>query len=585
MNREGGTMIDRVFLAALATMLPVLAGGDPGTGSPAAAAPPAAATAEPAETRFAHLRAPLFSERFASFPAATVGDEVVTLRDLTEGLAQVHEGRSADGAAKEGSDVATVLERLVTARLFVLEARDMGILEIPEVKEAIETYRATAAREIFIERHVFKDIQPDPDEVEAIYREAVREWKVRSLLFDGEADAKAFRDGLTTVRPFASAAREALAQKKATGDEDAAWLERSRMQPAVLQAVRALAAGEVSAPIRVKGGFAILQVEEVRYPDVPQAREEARKRSAGRLKGEALQKAYNALVARYAKVDTALYNRLDFQAKKPGLEALSKDRRTLVRIQGGKPITVGDLGAALQEKFFHGADRAIAEKRVNSQKRTTLDQLMFKRVFASEAERVRIAETEEYRRAVKSFVDSALFGYFVQKAVLPAVKPSEEEGKAYYEKHKADFTSSALYRLEALGFGKPASAQAALAKLKGGTDMKWLATNADGQLKDEEQELQLSGFPVTAKSLPGDLAKALAGAGTGDYRLYGNARGQTYVVHVVELIPAQVQTFDEAREEVAKKVYAEASDKAIREWAEKLRKVHAVNVYVTRIGS
>ena len=64
---------------------------------------------------------------------------------------------------------------------------------------------------------------------------------------------------------------------------------------------------------------------------------------------------------------------------------------------------------------------------------------------------------------------------------------------ALYEKRKAQFTSPQMYRLDGMGFGSAKAAQAALEKLKAGTDLEWLRANAEGQLKPEEQAFQLAG--------------------------------------------------------------------------------------------
>jgi len=58
-----------------------------------------------------------------------------------------------------------------------------------------------------------------------------------------------------------------------------------------------------------------------------------------------------------------------------------------------------------------------------------------------------------------------------------------------------------------------------------------------------------------------------------------------YVIHVVEELPARLQPYEEAREAIGRKLQAEHLRKALGEYAEKLRKVHPVQVFVTRIGA
>ena len=125
-------------------------------------------------------------------------------------------------------------------------------------------------------------------------------------------------------------------------------------------------------------------MEEIRYPENPKARAEAEAISLLEQKKKALKKYYDELVKKYAKIDEKLLKKLDFEAKKPGFEALKKDKRVLATVQGQDPVTVGLLSTALAEQFFHGVDNATQKKRLNNSKGTTLDALISVRVVATD---------------------------------------------------------------------------------------------------------------------------------------------------------------------------------------------------------
>ena len=70
------------------------------------------------------------------------------------------------------------------------------------------------------------------------------------------------------------------------------------------------------------------------------------------------------------------------------------------------------------------------------------------------------------------------------------MKLDEPTVRKYYDTHKADYTLPAFYKLESIGFATQKDAEAAVAKLRSGTDFKWLNANADGKLppgKDTER--------------------------------------------------------------------------------------------------
>jgi hypothetical protein len=77
----------------------------------------------------------------------------------------------------------------------------------------------------------------------------------------------------------------------------------------------------------------------------------------------------------------------------------------------------------------------------------------------------------------------------------------------------------------------------------------------------------------------------LQGAKTGDVRLWQKDDAEAYAVSVLEAIPASHRPFEEARDAIGKKLFAENIGKAIRDWGVKLRKVRDVKIYLTRIGS
>ncbi len=558
----------------LGTLLALAAGPALASGPPAAAAP--------VET-YAYLKVPLLSDRAGPVAIATVDDEPITLAQLNEALAATH-GTRAEEARAGGRDVAPILERLVTLRLFVAEAREMGLDERPAFKKAVAEFKEQQLRQL-AELRATRDVRPDAFQVEMLYKEAVREWKVRSLLFAKKEDADAFRAEVAGGKPFADLAKEALAKKQATGNEAADWVGRPAMLPQVADAVsRIETAPACTDPVAVKGGFAVAAVEEVRYPEDPKAKAIAEASSVERQRAVKLEKYRVELEKKYARTDGKLWKALDFEARKPGFAALAKDRRPVVTITGGKPVTVADVAEELQRYFFHGVEEPLKEKKLNEAKFTVLHKILTRRLFLHAAAQARIAESAEYRTAVGEYEDSLLFGAYVQTTIVGDVKVSEEAGKAYYDQHRAEFTFPAFYKLEALAFEKAPAADAALKKLAAGTDFGFLRANAEGQVKTDERALALDGQTFSANALPPDLVKALAGARRDDVRAFATG-GQSYVVRVVEVTPAKEQPYLDARAAIGKKLLSENLNGAVKNVAAKLRESHQVSVYLERIGN
>lgn len=565
--------------AVLAALLaPALALAKP---APAAGAGRAPRPGEP-YAQVGDRRTPLFDPAFARTPIANVGGDVIVLGELVDILASTHEEHG--GAQGGKKDFVPVLDRLIAAKLVAREAREMGMGELTEVSEPLRQFKDGFVREV-VKRKATRAVKADPKEVEKLYREQVREWRLRSVLFAKEDDAKRLRAEVEGGKDFAELAAGGVAAKTAKKNDETVFVGSDQLVKPIAEAVAKLDVGAVSLPVKVPEGWAVFRVEEDRFPVNADARAWAENASRERRKTEALHQYFKALVKRYGAADRALLARLDYDkagTAKGGLEALRKDRRPLLTIAGEKPVTVADLTAELEKKFYHGADRAAGEKRINPGKADVFESLAFRRLLDAEAKRQRIAETPEYRRATAEQEEALLFGTWVQRAIVPEVKVEERDAQAHYDAHASDYSYPQFYKLDGLAFADVAQAQAALAKLQAGTDLGWLRQNAPGQLAETDRKIQL-GTTVAASALPAEMAKALAGAHVGDVRLYAAADG-AYVLQVVSEKAPVAQPYVEVREAIVRKLYAQQVEAKVRAYVEKLRAATTVQVFITGLA-
>lgn len=553
-----------------------------------AVAPPAAAAdvkAQPSKPATSVvLQVPAFDESFEAFPVARIAGEEITLRELMEGIAASHQDRKVGEAA--ASDFRAVLDRIIDVRLFVLEARAAGFDETPKFKEDLAAFRVMTARSI-VEEQAARDAKPDAAEVEEIFKASVREWKIRSLLFDKEDGAKEFLATLKAGTSFDDAVAKFLAEKKAKGSGEVGdFIPVSKLQGAVKAAVERMGVGEVSPPLRVAEGWTVLRLEEVRYPENAAARAAAEAQSRTRTAAMALRAYHLGLEKKYVKrYDRKLFDQIDFHAKRPGFKKYLEDRRVLVEIAGEPPITVGQFTKEVASKFFHGMDEPIKSKKVNVRKKPTLDYMVYRAVFDKEARVRRVEDTLAFRRAVEDYENGQLFGAYLEKAIAPSVGLKEEELKAYYEANRKEFSTPAFYSIDGIGFATPEKARAAMDRLKAGTDFKWLKQNADGQVGEDKRDPDLEGRTVIESSMPAELVKALTGAKAGDNRLYASPTGASYVLLVSGHVPEQFRPYAEVRETIRKRVFGKSMQAAIDDWAAKLRQGYEVEVFITRLGS
>jgi len=510
---------------------------------------------------------------------ATINGELITLEEFNQELSMLSEG--AGGSEKVTKEKRIeLLKRLINTRLIIQEARRMGLDELKELKERVDVFSKAALRDELIERQV-RNVKPDEKEVEEAYRESIKELKVKSISFEKEEDAKRMENALKAGKGFDETARNFVADKKGKAGEEGDYLKFKSLLPEIARAASKMKIGSISPVIRIRSGFVIFKLEDIRFPDDPLVKERVRREALGRKQKEALEKYDKSLRTKYAKVNEGLLESLDFESKDPGFEKLLKDKRVLAEIKGEKPITVGDLADYMRQQLFHGVERAVETKRLNKRKNEILEEMLHKRVLRKEALRLGIDKTEAYKNKVREYENSLVFGAFIQKAVVPDVKLKEEELKAYYGQHIKDYTYPEMMKMSNLVFEKRESAEKAFLALKKGTDFQWVKANAEGQLdRNTKGILDLDGRLLITRDLPEELRKVIPGAKAGDFRLYQSAENYFYVVSIQEVVPSRPQPYEEVREKVAQKVYDEKLKRAVEDYADQLRAASDVKVYL-----
>jgi parvulin-like peptidyl-prolyl isomerase len=514
---------------------------------------------------------------------ATVNGEPITLDDLLRQIGALHSGVAEPATQVHKPDPSALLQRIVNARLILQEARRIGLDGQPGFAEQVAALRESLIKSALVQRQV-RDLQePDPAAVTSIYRDAVREARIDSLLFGKEEDARAFVAAIRAAGDFAALSRAAIASGQARGGAGEQFLKVSDLRPEVAAVVARLQPQAVSDPIHVAEGFTVLRVAEVRYPENPAERAKAAD-AALQARQESRLEAYREdLRKRYTQVDHAVLDRLDYESKQPGLEALRRDTRVVARIRGGLPLTVRDLTEAVEKKFYHGLAGAIERKRVNGDLPQILDRLMLERATLLEAKRLGIERDADFLAALRDRTNGLLFEIFMKKVVDPEIKLQDGDLQAFYDAHRDDYSSPEMMRLEGLAFHRKADAEAALARLRQGADIKWMRSNAAGQVDpgSDPSLLQFNGALLAVPSLPEEIRRALAGAAAGDCRYEGETAGPHYVLCVAERVASQPQSFDTVKDDIARQVYGRKRQEAVEGWAVKLRQASEVKIFAT----
>jgi hypothetical protein len=450
-----------------------------------------------------------------------------------------------------------------------------------EITGAVEAYSKETLIKLLLEQQV-KDLTADEVEVERLYREAVKEWKIKSILFKKEAEAKKIESLLKADKNFDHVVASAVAEGVAEGGQEEFLKDKDLTAP-VAKLVSKMETGSISPVVSSgKENFIIFKLLGVRLPEHEDtaARQSARLQALNRKRVEAAKAYTDELWQRYIKIDETLLESLDFESGSTGFETLLQDKRVVAEITGEKPVTVGDLAAALKKKFFHGIESAVRRKTINTRKRETLETILKEQLFLKEALSQGLDKTEDFKNRVKEYENSMLFSAFIQKVVTPEIKLDRKELETYYRENSKRYSSPEMIRIKSLVFGQKGAAEDALVKLSAGTDFNWLGAHAAGQLDPGTKGLlTFNGNLLITDSLPKDLQQSVAGAKIGDFRLYSSPEGHYYVLYIYQVVAPEPQSFESVKTEIAKTVFNENLSHAIDLWAKRLKEFYPVIIY------
>lgn len=510
---------------------------------------------------------------------AAIGEGAILLDELVMQLdPPVDRARLLQGRAT--AHELDVLDRLIISRLIAQEGAVMGLGDLPEIRKQVDVFSRESLREVLL-ASVAGGIEPDEAGVEAAYRDLVREWRTTSLLFTSEAAALAAQKALEGGAGFDTVAERAVADQAAKASSDTEYHRQREFLPDIAAAVARLNAGQVSPIIRLHAGFVLVKVVDIRYPEDPKARDEARQAVRDRLRQEAVRAYEQGLRDKHVVVKQEVLDSLDYE--KADVETLRKDSRVLAEIAGAAALTVGDLTDYMRMQSFHGTEQSGLGRRLNARKVGSLETLIIRRLLNAEAARQDIEHANPYLDRVNAFEESLVFGAFVEKVVAPDSKLREEEVRAEYERRRAEFQVPGMLKIRGLAFSERAAAEGATEKLRGGTDYGWLASTAEHQVAaDTPGVLAFTGRPVTTGSMPEPLRKALADARAGDVRFYASQEGHYYALNVLEVVEPGTRPYEEVRTQIATALHGAKLKKGVEDYAAKLRALAKIEVYLKK---
>jgi len=510
---------------------------------------------------------------------ASINGEPITLDELNQEVASLARETKPGGKIDKKAEL-DVLKRMINTRLIVQEARNIGLDKLPEVTMMVDSFSKETLREELAQK-LMRAVKAGEKEVERIYKASTQEWRISAVLCEKEEDAKSMEAELRTGKDFGEVTKAFIAERRANKGEEGVYVRVKEVDPQLAKVAANMAVGSTSSIIQTKSGFVILKLEDIRYTENAEEKEKAKQVALTNAKRETVKAFDEALKKKYVKVNRNLLNSIDYGSQTPSFEALLKDTRVVAEIKGDQPVTVGEMTEQLKYQLYHGAQEAADKKKLNSRKDGVLEGMLHRKLFRREALRRGLEKTDSYRGKVREYETGVVFGMFINKVIVPEIKMKEDEVKAFYDEHLKEYAAPEMVKLRSLVFAKRGDAEIATERLRGGAEFQWVAAHAEGQVdQNAKGVLSFEDRLIMTDEIPEGVRKTIAGAKVGDIRLYASTEGHIYVLVILEVVPSKPQPYDQARSEIAQRLFQEKQKRAVEEYADKLRSLSDVKVYL-----
>ena len=206
---------------------------------------------------------------------ASFGEQTITLGEFTQIWEEVPEDY------KLQLDKSLVLDQMISEKLLIQEAENMGLKEDNDVLEQIKKMTEQILVQVLIEREILDKIKVNDEEVLEYYEQNKDSFTEKeqvylyNILLETEEEAQDVLEQLKAGGDFSEIAIEKSAGPSATQGGDLGYLSRGTIIPEIEEVVFALELEELSEVIKTDFGFHILKITE-KKPETVKTLEEVK---------------------------------------------------------------------------------------------------------------------------------------------------------------------------------------------------------------------------------------------------------------------------------------------------------------------
>lgn len=236
-------------------------------------------------------------------------------------------------------------------------------------------------------------------------------------------------------------------------------------------------------------------------------------------------------------------------------------------------------------------DEAIVEYKAMSKKKdlTKEEKIHLVRNLIRRQLILKLDKVEAYRkdpdtiRKVKAYEDNVIVARYLREVIVPQLNVSEEETRAYYDKHRHEFSTPPKVEASQILLRSRQDAEMVLKKLHEGADFAQLAKQYSIDLPMALEGGKM-GTIEKGKTLPA-LDKALFLLAQGETSGIVETKFGYHILRVDKIIPAGFKSYDEVHDQIQRTLMQEKEKKAFRAMVRHLEKNAKIKIFESRLGT
>jgi len=213
---------------------------------------------------------------FANLPASAQNLAVVNGKAIPSSRADqavkqvISQGQGTDSPQLREA----VKQQLIAREVMMQEAVKQGYDKNPEVKQALESARQTivinALARDYITKHPVTDAEVKAEYDRFIKTNGDKEYHVRHILLENEADANAVIAKIKAGAKFEDLAKQSKDTGSANNGGDLDWASPSSFPPEFAAGLTGLQKGQVTEkPVKTQVGYHVIKLDDVRQAKLP----------------------------------------------------------------------------------------------------------------------------------------------------------------------------------------------------------------------------------------------------------------------------------------------------------------------------